>query len=140
VPFWWIKANETYTPVFLKLWPASGFRRKSNAKIVSDTERMKNTPSHVWAKTTFVDWPSTESMQISFFHKFLFLNNYFRKCFKLVYRKNVATVTLTTNSFPLFTCLQLWVCEILRKWSVCAPITYKEVSDRRKFEKHWYTQ
>jgi hypothetical protein len=35
-------------------WSADGFGRKSIAKIVSDTKRMKNTPIHVCAKTAFV--------------------------------------------------------------------------------------
>jgi hypothetical protein len=47
--------------MFLKLWSAAvrqvvcgTLGRKSIAKIVSDTERMKYTPIHVWAKTAFV--------------------------------------------------------------------------------------
>jgi hypothetical protein len=34
---------------------AGGFGRKNVAKIVSETERMKNTPIHVCAKTAFLD-------------------------------------------------------------------------------------
>jgi hypothetical protein len=33
---------------------AGGFGRKTLAKIVTDNERMKNTPIHVCAKTVFV--------------------------------------------------------------------------------------
>jgi hypothetical protein len=48
------------TPVVLGGLPvgqrrsAGGFARKSIAKILSGTERMKNTPIHVCAKTAFV--------------------------------------------------------------------------------------
>jgi hypothetical protein len=48
---------------------------------------MKNTVIHVRAKTTFVDWPSTESRLFNCFYVFLYFNHYFRKYFKLVYRK-----------------------------------------------------
>jgi hypothetical protein len=34
---------------------------------------------------------------ISYFHNFLSYNHYFRKCFKLEYRKNVFIVALTTG-------------------------------------------
>jgi hypothetical protein len=61
--------------------PAGGFGTNSNAKIVSGTEQMKNTPIYVCAKTTFVGWPSTESTRISSFHNFLSFNHYFRKYF-----------------------------------------------------------
>jgi hypothetical protein len=40
-------------PVFSKL-VRGGFRRKGIAKIISDTERMKNTPTDVCAKFAFV--------------------------------------------------------------------------------------
>jgi hypothetical protein len=49
--------------VFIKLWSTAvrqvargvvRFRRKKIAKIVSDTERMKDTPTRVCAKTAFV--------------------------------------------------------------------------------------
>jgi hypothetical protein len=40
---------------------AGGFGRKSIVKIVSDTERMKNTPIHVCA---FVGWPPSSSIII----------------------------------------------------------------------------
>jgi hypothetical protein len=66
---------------------AGSFGRKSIEKIVKDTERMKNTPIHVCAKTAFIGWPSTESRRISSFHNFLSCNHYFRKYLKLVYRK-----------------------------------------------------
>jgi hypothetical protein len=41
-------------PLQFVKWSADGFRRKSIAEIVSDTEQMKNTPIHVCAKTVFV--------------------------------------------------------------------------------------
>jgi hypothetical protein len=43
--------------VFYKLWSTAAsrwFRRKMIVKIVSDTERMKNRPTHVYAKTAYV--------------------------------------------------------------------------------------
>jgi hypothetical protein len=41
--------------------------------------------------------------------------------FKLVYRRNVVVVTLTTGiKFLLFTCIHLWMLEILWGWSACA--------------------
>jgi hypothetical protein len=58
---------------------------------------MKSTPTHVCAKTAFVGWPSTESRWITSFHNFLSFSHYFRKYFKLLYRKNVVMVTLTTG-------------------------------------------
>jgi hypothetical protein len=48
---------------------------------------MKNTPTHVCAKTTFVGWPSGQNRRISYFHNFLSYNRYFRNCFKSVYTK-----------------------------------------------------
>jgi hypothetical protein len=66
-----------------------GLGRKSIAKMVSDIERMKNAPIRACAKTVFDGRLSTESRRISFFHTFLSFNNYFRKFFKFVYRKNV---------------------------------------------------
>jgi hypothetical protein len=66
---------------------AASFGRKSVAKIVSDTEQVKNTPIHVCAKTAFVGWPLTGIRQINSFHYFLTYNHYFREYFKLVYRK-----------------------------------------------------
>jgi hypothetical protein len=60
-----------------------------------------------------------------------------RKYVKLVYRKNVVMVTLTTSiMFPLLTCIHFWVWRILRRWSACAPIAYEVIWDCRKFEKH----
>jgi hypothetical protein len=64
------------------------FRRESIAKIILDSERMKNTPIHVSAKTAFGGRPSTASRRISSFHNFLSFNHYFRKYFRLVYGKN----------------------------------------------------
>jgi hypothetical protein len=43
-----------YDPRRFARWSACGFGRKSMAKIVPDTERRKNTPIHVSAKTAFV--------------------------------------------------------------------------------------
>jgi hypothetical protein len=48
---------------------------------------MKNTPIHSCVKTAFVGCPSPESRRISSFHNFLSFCHYFRKYFKLVYRK-----------------------------------------------------
>jgi hypothetical protein len=48
---------------------SGGFGRKI-ATIVSETERMKNTPKHVCAKTTFVGWPQSKSTRISSFLNF----------------------------------------------------------------------
>jgi hypothetical protein len=45
---------------------------------------MKNTPIHICAKSDFVGRPSTRSRQVISFHKFVSLNQYFKKCFKLV--------------------------------------------------------
>jgi hypothetical protein len=79
--------------VFLKLlpadhrWSAGGLGRKSILKIVSDTEPMKIQTMQVYAKTAVVAWPSTESRRISSFRNFLSFNRYFRKYFKVVYRK-----------------------------------------------------
>jgi hypothetical protein len=56
-----------------------GYGRKSNAKIVSGTETIKYSTIHVYVKTAFVGWPSTESRWISSLHNFWFLNHYFRK-------------------------------------------------------------
>jgi hypothetical protein len=130
-------------PAFPKLWSAvvrqvvcRRFRKKSNTKIVSDTERMKNTPIRVCAKTTFVGWPSTEIRRISSFHNFLSFSHYFRKYFNLVNRIHLIMVTLTTGAvfFP-FTCVHLWVWGILRRWSAYAPTAFEMVHDCRKFEK-----
>jgi hypothetical protein len=118
--------------------PANGFRRNINVKIVPDMERMKNTTIHVCAKTAFVGWPSTESRRLSSFHNFMPVNNYFRKYFKSVYRENVVMVTLTTGIMLLLvTRMYIWMCEILRRWSSCAPISYVVVRDCRKFERQW---
>jgi hypothetical protein len=88
--------------------------KKSIAKIVSDTERMKSTPIYVCAKTTFVGSPSIASRRISSFHNFLSFNGYFRKYFKFTYRKNVVMVTLTTGvMFLLFTCMHFWLRAVL---------------------------
>jgi hypothetical protein len=117
-------------------WSARGFERKKNSKIVSDTERMKKTPMHVCAETVFVGSSSTESRWISSFHTFLSFSHYFRKCFKLVYRKNVVVVTLTIGiMFLLFTCLHFWVWGILRR---CTPTAYEMVRACWKFQKHFY--
>jgi hypothetical protein len=69
-------------------WSAGGYERKRIAIIVSDTERMKNTPIHVCTKTAFVGWPTTESRRISALYNFSSFNYYLRKYFKLLY-KNV---------------------------------------------------
>jgi hypothetical protein len=108
-----------------------GFRGKNIAKSVSDTYQMKNAPIHVCAETAFMGWPSTENRQISFY------NHYFRKYFKLVYRKNVVMVSLTTSiMFLLFSWMHCWVWGILRRWSACAPTIYELVCNCQKFGKH----
>jgi hypothetical protein len=48
---------------------------------------MKNTSTYVCIKTAFFGWPSTERRWFSSFHNFSSLNHYFRKYFKLMYRK-----------------------------------------------------
>jgi hypothetical protein len=70
--------------------------KKGIAKIVSDKGRIKNTPIHVCARTAFVGRPSTECRRISPFHNFLSFDHYLRIYIKLLYRKNVVMVTLTT--------------------------------------------
>jgi hypothetical protein len=110
-------------------WSAAArrrFRKKNIAKIVWDTEWMKNTPIHVCGKTAFIGWPSTQSRRISSFHTLLSSNHYFRKYFKIMY-KNVVTVTLTTFiNFLLFR-----VRGILLTWSACAPTAHNLVRDCR---------
>jgi hypothetical protein len=109
------------------------FGRKITAKIVSDTERMKNTPMHICAKTVFVGWPSTESRRNSNFHIFLAFNNYFRKYFKLRYRKMwYGNFNHRYNVSPI----HIWVWGSLRRWSACAPTAYEMVRDGRKLEKY----
>jgi hypothetical protein len=99
---------------------------------------MKNTPILVCDKTEFVRWNSTESKRICSFHNFLSYNHSFRKGFKLVYRKNVVMVTLTTGiKFPVFPCIHFWIQGILKRWHPCPSTAYEVVSDCRKFEKHW---
>jgi hypothetical protein len=66
---------------------ASGSGRKSISKIVLHTEQMKNTPTHVYAKTAFVGGPSAVNRLINYFSNFLSFSHYFLKCFELVYRK-----------------------------------------------------
>jgi hypothetical protein len=41
-------------PLFLKLWSAGSFEKKNIARIVSDTEEMKNLPMDVCAETAFL--------------------------------------------------------------------------------------
>jgi hypothetical protein len=105
-------------------WSAGGFSRKSSAKIVSVTERMKNTPIHVCTKITSVGWLSTESRRICSFQNFLSLSHYFTKYFEFGYRKiNMIMATLTTGvMYILFTFMHLLVWGIVRKWSAHAPI------------------
>jgi hypothetical protein len=57
--------------------------------MVLDTERIKDTPIHIRAKSTFAGWPSTESRWIGSFHNFLSYSRYFRKYFKFVYTKKM---------------------------------------------------
>jgi hypothetical protein len=137
-------ASFLYRLVFLKLWFAAvgqvvcGWcQKKKCSKIVSDPEWMKNTPIHVCAKLAFVGWHSVESRQIRSFHNFLSYSHYFRKYFKLVSRKNVVMVTLTTIiMLLLFTCMHFRVWGILWRWFVCACISYEVVCDCWNLEKH----
>jgi hypothetical protein len=99
--------QQLYTPVFLKLssmdhrLSACRFGRKKHAKNCIRHITNTNTPIQVCAETIFVGWPSTENWRIN---SFLSFNHYFRKHFKLVQRKNVVMVTLTTGiMFVLFT-------------------------------------
>jgi hypothetical protein len=143
-------SSSSSNAMFFKLWSADhrcsgspggprrsavGFGRKKHCKIVSESWRMKNTPIHVCAKTAFVGWPSTESRRISYFHNLLSYNHYFRKYFKLLYRKCVYGNFDPSIMLLLFTCMHLWVWESLRRWFACAPAAC-EVHDCRKFEKH----
>jgi hypothetical protein len=51
----------------------------------------------------------------------LFYNYYFRKCFKLVYRKHVVTLTLTTGSVsPIHLHVLLGVGNFTKVVRVCA--------------------
>jgi hypothetical protein len=105
-----------FKPLFLKLWSAGGFEKKKRCR--NCIVWMKNTPVHVWVKTAFVSWPSTESNS---FHNVLSFDHYFRKYFKLVYRKNVVVVTLTTGvMFLLFTGMHFRVWGILQVLRVCS--------------------
>jgi hypothetical protein len=72
------------------------------------------------------------------FHKFFSFNHCSRKYFKLVRRRNVVVVSLTTDTmFVLFTYVYfVWAWEILRRWSACVLTPYGEVRDCRKFDKH----
>jgi hypothetical protein len=107
-------------------------------RIASDTERMRNTPIHVCVNTAIVDWPSSESTRISYFHKLLTLNHYFRKYFKLLWTKNTIMATLTTGiRFLLFTSMHFWASAILRRWSVRSLATDEVARDCRKFETQW---
>jgi hypothetical protein len=75
--------------------------------------------------------------ELFFFHNFLSFNHYFRKHFKLVYSKNVVTVTLTAGTvFHLFICINFWAWGILRSWPACVPTTYEVACDCRIYEKH----
>jgi hypothetical protein len=99
---------------------------------------MKNTPILACAKTAFVGWPSTESSWITSFHNFLSYIHYIRKCYKLVYRKNVVMVTLTISiMFLLFTCMHFRLWRILWRWSVCSKHLWA-MHDCWKFEEHWF--
>jgi hypothetical protein len=114
-----------------------GFGRKIIAKIVSDTELMKNIPTYVCAKTASVGWPSTESRRNSSIHNFSSFNHCFIKYIKLVCRKSMVMVTLTTViMFILFTCMHFWVWGILWRLFARAMTAYEVVSDCRKLEKH----
>jgi hypothetical protein len=66
--------------VFRKMWSTAirrQLRNKSITKTVSDTERIKNTPVHVCAKTAFGTSHSTESRIIRSLYNFLSSNHYF---------------------------------------------------------------
>jgi hypothetical protein len=76
--------------------------------------------------------PPKVSRRISSFRNFLSFNDYFRKYFKLVYRKNMVMATLSIGiMFPLFTCMHFWVWGILWRWSAFALTAYEVVRDCR---------
>jgi hypothetical protein len=119
------------------MWSAAVRRRfrkkKGITKIVSDTEGVKNTPTHVRAKTDTLCWPSTVNSRISSVRNFLPFNHYFRKYIKLVYRKNVVMVTLITGIiFSLFMWMHFWVGNFTKVLRVCAD-QYEVVRDCQKF-------
>jgi hypothetical protein len=99
---------------------------------------MKNTPIHVHAKTTFVSWPSTESRQISSFHNILCFNHYFRKYFKLVYKKFGYVNYKHQYNIPPIHLHALLDVRNFTKRSKCVPTTYEVVNYCLKFEEHWF--
>jgi hypothetical protein len=105
------------------------FGRKSIEKIVSDTERMENTPTHICANTAIVIWPSTESRRTSSFRNFLSFNHYFSKYFELVHSKCVYGNFNHRYKFFLFTSMPFWVWAILRRWFACSPTAYQVVCE-----------
>jgi hypothetical protein len=67
-------------------YPQAVPEKESIAKIVSDTQGMKNTPMHICAKTVFVGRPSTEVHELDLSTtSYLSFSHYCRKFFKLVY-------------------------------------------------------
>jgi hypothetical protein len=82
---------------------------------------MKNIPIYVCDIAVFVGCPSKECTRISSFHNVLYYNNYFRKCFKLVYRENVVWVTLITGVISLLSSACTFGCgEFYEGVRVCA--------------------
>jgi hypothetical protein len=95
-----------------------GLGKKMIAKIVRHWLNEKYT--HVCATTALVCWHSTKCRRISSFRKFLFLNHYVIKYFKLVHRRSVVVVTSTAGiMFLLFSCMHFWVLGIVRRRSAC---------------------
>jgi hypothetical protein len=106
--------------VFLKLWSAAvhkRFRKKSLAKIVSGTQRMKNTLVHVCAKSAFVGWP-TENRRISSCPTIIILKKYLNSVSKKCGYGNF-------NRWYHLHVLCVW--GILRRWPACAPTAYEVV-------------
>jgi hypothetical protein len=67
---------------------------------------MTNTPTHVCAKTALLVDLRQKVGKLVLCITFLCFSHYFRKYFKLVYRKNVVIVTLTTGiMFIQFACM-----------------------------------
>jgi hypothetical protein len=118
--------------------PAGGFGRKRIVKIVSDTERMKNTPILVCAKLPLlVDLQQHVGellLSISSCPSIIILENILISVYKKCGYGNFDPGIML---FP-FTCMHFWVCRILRRWSTCAPTAYEVLRDYRKFEKHCF--
>jgi hypothetical protein len=109
-------------------WSSGGFGKKALQKLYQTLYKCMHsvqcTPALVCAKIDSVGWPSTKS---SSFHNFLSFNHYFRKYFKLIYRKNLVMLTLTAGVMvpihvhALLVGVVVCVCpDRLMKWSAIA--------------------